>query len=133
MLGRDPFLRVWDVSDDRDEVKEVWKARVQRGQKVRSRSVPTASYLTAVSTGQLLVFDAADSKENDEIRKPLIQLERYSDNGPIHHAAFSPDSRLLIVGTGHVRSRRSVGSGDARARRDIHHWLRRDVADVRVP
>jgi WD40 repeat protein len=108
VLGRDPFLRMWDVSDDRDEAKEVWKARVQRGQKGAVAFSPDGKLVTAVSTGQLLVFNVSDGKNNDEIRKPLFSGERYSDNGPIHHAAFSPDSRLLIVGAGGLYGRVEV-------------------------
>src|SRR5262249_39116770 len=98
VLGRDPFLRVWEINDAREEVKEGWKARIQRGMKGVVTFSPDGKYLTAVSTAQLLVFDATDSPDNDDIRKPLIQFERYSDSGAIHHAAFSPDGRTLIVG-----------------------------------
>lgn len=110
VLGRDPFLRVWNVSADQDEVKDVWKARVQRGLRGAVVFSPDGKYVTAVSTGQLLVFDATDGKEkdNEEARKPLFQCERYSDNGPIQHAAFSPDSRLLIVGSGGMYGRVEV-------------------------
>jgi WD40 repeat protein len=99
ILGRSPFLYVWDVSDEREEAKEVWKARIQRGQKGVVAFSPDGKLLTAVSTAQLLVFDATDGKDTEEIRTPLFQCERYSDNGAIQHAAFSPDSRLLIVGS----------------------------------
>jgi WD40 repeat protein len=99
VLGRDPFLRVWDVSAAHAEVKEVWKARIQRRVKGTVAFSPDGKYLTAVSTPQLLVFDASDGKENDESRKPLMQFERYTENGEIHHAVFSPDSRTLIVGS----------------------------------
>jgi WD40 repeat protein len=97
VLGRDPYLRVWDVSDEREEPKEVWKARVQRGQKGVVSFSPDGKLLTAVSTAQLVVFDAADGTGTD-LREPLHRFERYTDNGPIHNASFSPDGRLLIVG-----------------------------------
>lgn len=96
VLGRDPFLRVWDVSDELTEVKEVWKARIQRGVKGVVTFSPDGRYVTAVSTTQLLVFDAADGK--DELRIASHQFERYTDQGQIQHASFSPDGRLLIVG-----------------------------------
>ena len=98
-LGRDPFLRVWDVSDGADEVTEVWKARIQRGLKGAVAFSPDGKLLTAVSTAQLAVFDATDGKPGDEFREPLYRAERSSDNGAIHHAAFSPDGRLLVVGS----------------------------------
>src|SRR5262249_48141141 len=90
VLGRDPWFRVWNVSDAEDEVKEVWKARLQRRVKGTVTFSPDGKYLTAVSTAQLLVFDATDGKDNDETRRPLMQFERYADNGEINQAAFSP-------------------------------------------
>lgn len=108
VLGRDPFLRVWNVDPEGDEVKEVWKARIQRGQRGVVVFSPDGTLVTAVSTAQLLFFDAADGKDNDEPRKPLFQCERYSDQGAIHHATFSPDSRALIVGAGGLYGRVEV-------------------------
>ncbi|MBN9122907.1 MAG: hypothetical protein J0I06_27845, partial [Planctomycetes bacterium] len=105
VLGRDPFLRVWDVGAEK--VKEVWKARVQRGLRGAVAFSPDGKLMTAASTGQLLVFDAADGK-GDEPRKPLFQCDRSSENGPIHQAAFSPDGRLLIVGAGGLYGRVEV-------------------------
>jgi WD40 repeat protein len=97
VLGRDPYLRVWDVSTKLDEPKELWKARVQRGQKGVITFSPDGKLLTAVSTAQLVVFDAEDAKGGD-LREPVYKFERYTDNGAIQHASFSPDGRLLIVG-----------------------------------
>jgi WD40 repeat protein len=93
VLGRDPFLRVWDVGE---EPKELWKARVQRGQKGVVAFSPDGKLVTAVSTAQLTLFDAA--AEAGDLREPLYKFERYADNGAIQHAAFSPDGRTLIVG-----------------------------------
>jgi WD40 repeat protein len=97
VLGRDPYLRVWDVSAQRQEPKEMWKARVQRGQKGVVSFSPDGKLLTAVSTAQLAVFDATDGKDTD-MREPLYRFERYTDNGAVQHASFSPNGRLLIVG-----------------------------------
>ncbi len=107
VLGRDPFLRVWDVSGA-DEVREVWKARIARGQKGAVTFSPDGKLLTAVSSAQLLVFDAADGKDNNDPRAPLFQCERFIDHGPVHHATFSPDSRLLVVGSGGMSGRVEV-------------------------
>lgn len=104
VLGREPFLRVWDVTGD--EAREVWKARVQRGIKGAIAFSPDGKLMTAASTGQLLVFDAADGK--DDIRAPLFQCERYADNGPVHQAAFSPDGKLLVVGASGMYGRVEV-------------------------
>lgn len=104
VLGREPFLRVWDVTGD--EAREMWKGRVQRGIKGAVAFSPDGKLMTAASTGQLLVFDATDGK--DEIRSPLFQCERYADNGPVHQAVFSSDSKLLIVGSSGMYGRVEV-------------------------
>lgn len=108
VLGRDPFLRVWDVGAGRDEVKVVWKARVRRGLKGVVAFSPDGKYLTAVCSAQLVVFDVSDGKESDESRRPLTQFERYSDNGAIHQAAFTPDGRRLVVGSAGMSGRVEV-------------------------
>jgi|GEM_PF-3049678 len=108
VLSRDPYLRVWDVGAKPAEVKEVWKARVQRGQKGEVNFSSDGKYLTAVSTAQLLVFGTHDGKVDGEIRSPLFQFERYTDQGQIQHARFSPDSRLLIVGSAGMYGRVEV-------------------------
>jgi WD40 repeat protein len=107
-LGRDPYLRVWDVSAESTPIKEAWKARVQRGQKGAVAFSPDGKLLTAVSTAQLAVFDATDGKEPAEPREPLFRGERSSDNGAIHHATFSPDGRLLVVGAAGMYGRVEV-------------------------
>ena len=86
---------MWDVSAEADEVKEVWKARIQRGLKGAVAFSPDGKYVTAVSTAQLAVFDASEGKNMEEYREPLFRAERTSDNGPVQHATFSPDSKLL--------------------------------------
>jgi WD40 repeat protein len=107
VLGREPFMRVWDVSPARDEPREVWKARVQRGIKGAVCFSPDGKLLAAGSTGQLQVFDAADGKD-DEPRGPLYQLERSADNGPVHQAAFTADGRYLVLGAGRMSGRVEV-------------------------
>ena len=108
VLGRDPFLRVWDVSEERDEPKEVWKARIPRGQKGVVAFSPDGKFVVAVSTAQLAVFDAVDGKDVNEYREPLYRTERTSEDGVIQHAAFTPDSRLLVVGSVGVYGRIEV-------------------------
>jgi WD40 repeat protein len=108
VLGRDPFLRMWDVSDEVAEVKEVWKARIQRGQKGAVVFSPDGKLVTAVSTAQLAVFDTRDGKADDPYREPLFRAERSSDHGMVQHAAFSPDGRLLVVGTSGMYGRVEV-------------------------
>lgn len=106
VLGRDPFFRVWDVSGARAPTKELWKARVQRGLKGAVAFSPDGKFVTASASSQLLVF-AADGTDDDP-RKPLFQLDRSSDHGLVHHAAFSPDGRLLVVGSGGMYGRVEV-------------------------
>jgi WD40 repeat protein len=96
-LGRDPHLRLWDVSADRDEPKEVWKARVQRGQKGAIVFSPDGKLVTAVSTAQLWVYDAGDKGPAE--RDPDYKFERYTDQGAVQHASFTPDGRYLILGS----------------------------------
>src|SRR5262249_37863113 len=36
---------------------------------------------------------------SEDSREPLMQFERYTDNGQIQHASYSPDGRTLIVGS----------------------------------
>jgi WD40 repeat protein len=112
VLGRDPFLRVWDVS--RDEPKEVWKARVPRGTRGVVTFSPDGKLVAAASTAQLLVFDAADGDDRGEARGPLYRYQRYIDNGEVQHAAFGPDSRTLVVGTSGPSGRLEVWGVESR-------------------
>src|SRR5207237_2697646 len=98
VLGRDPHLRLWDVSDERDQPKEIWKARIQRGLKGVVAFSPDGKLVTAVSSTQLAVFEAGDAAGTAD-REPLYRFERYTDQGAIQHAAFTPDSRYLVVGS----------------------------------
>jgi WD40 repeat protein len=102
VLGRDPFLRLWDVKPGA-AAKEVWKARVLRGLRGTVAFSADGKLVTAVSSAQLAVYDAADGKDaydkDAEPRKPRYQFERYTDQGQIQHAAFTPDGRNVVVGS----------------------------------
>lgn len=97
VLGRDGFLRLWNIAPGRDEVTKVWEARVQRGPRGTVAFSADGKLVTAVSSAQLTVFSAADGKD-DEGREPLYKFERYTDQGQLQHAAFTPDGRHLVVG-----------------------------------
>ncbi len=97
VLGRDGFLRLWNTTPGRGEAKKVWEARVQRGPRGTVAFSVDGKLVTAVSSAQLSVFSAADGKE-DEGREPLYKFERYTDQGQLQHAAFTPDGRHLVVG-----------------------------------
>lgn len=100
VLGRDAHFRVWDVTAE--QPKPVWKARVQRGQKGAVAFAPNGKTVAIASTSQVQVFDASDGSDPDEQRPPLFQFERYSDEGHVHHLAYTPDGRALVAGsTGH--------------------------------
>ena len=100
-LARDPNLRVWDVSDEREQPKELWKARVQRGLKGVVAFSPDGKHVSAISTTQLIVFEV--NQKDPESVEPLHKFERYTDQGALQHGSFSPDGRYLIVG--------SIGAG----------------------
>lgn len=97
VLGRDAHFRVWDVRAT--EPKAVWKARVQRGQKGAVAFAPDGKSVAVGSTALLQVFDAADGSDPEEQRKPLYQFERYTDEGHVHHLAFTADGRALVAGS----------------------------------
>jgi len=97
VLGRDAHFRVWDVRAE--EPKAVWKARVQRGQKGAVAFAPDGKTVAIGSTAQLQGFDATDGTDPEEQRRPLYQFERYTDEGHVHHLAFTPDGRALVAGS----------------------------------
>ncbi|MCI0703229.1 MAG: WD40 repeat domain-containing protein, partial [Planctomycetia bacterium] len=102
VLGGEAWFRIWDVSDEADEVKEVWKARIHRDQDKRRGMVafsPDGKLVTPVSATPLLIFDGVDDKPSGTNRQKLFAPERFTfDDGPIHNAVFSHDGHLLIVG-----------------------------------
>jgi WD40 repeat protein len=97
VLGRDPFLRVWNVGGRRDEPKEMWKARVARGRNGVVAFSPDGKCLAVTSAAQVFVFEADNGKQDDE---PRDRLSRSVEYGEVHHVAFAPDSRTLVIGTG---------------------------------
>lgn len=98
VLGRDAHFRVWDVRATKP--KAVWIARVQRGQKGAVVFAPDGKTVAVASTALLQVFDATDGTDPEEQRKPLYQFERYTDEGHVHHLAFTADGRALVAGSG---------------------------------
>ncbi len=101
VIGRDTFLRLWGLNDKDAEVKELWKARVGRGQRAAIAFSPDGKYVVSASLAQVPVFNTADGTE-------VFKVDRYSDDGYAQHAIFSPDSRLLIFGSSGTSGRVEV-------------------------
>ncbi len=101
VLGRDTFLRLWGLNDKDAEVKELWKARLGRGQRAAITFSPDGKLVAAASLAQVPVFNTADGTE-------VFKADRYSEDGYAQHATFSPDSRLLIFGSSGTSGRVEV-------------------------
>ncbi|MDB5308673.1 MAG: translocation protein TolB [Gemmataceae bacterium] len=93
VLGRDGFLRRWQLGADGAGDREVWKLRVQRGHHGAVAISPDGGRIAASSSGRMSVVDTTDGHE-------LFALERPGIDGTFTSAAFSPDGRFLITGLG---------------------------------
>ncbi len=91
MIGRDGFLRLWAaraVGEGADS--DIWKARVQRGQKGTIAVSPDGKLIAASSSGMVKVVDIADGSE-------VFNVGSLFEFGLFQHIAFSPDGRLLVT------------------------------------
>jgi len=94
VIGRDGFLRLWSaapVAESKADA-DIWKTRVQRGQKATVSVSPDGKLIAASSSAMLKVVNAADGSE-------VFTVGNLFEFGLFHHSAFSPDSRLIIAGT----------------------------------
>lgn len=87
VLGRDGFLRLSEVSGDG---ADLWKVRVQRGQRGTVAFSPDGRLLASSSSGLLKVVNTADGSE-------AFTIGGLFDNGLFQEVGFSPDGRLLIA------------------------------------
>lgn len=93
ILGRDGFLRLFAVGPLADGGDgELWKVRIQRGQRGAVAFSPDGKLVAASSSGVLKVALAADGSE-------LFTVGGLFDNGLFQQVAFSPDGRLLVAAT----------------------------------
>lgn len=86
MIGRDGFLRRCDAATGAD----VWKVRIQRGQRGTVAFSPDGGLIAASSSGTLKMVTASDGAE-------LFSVGGLFDNGLFQDIAFSPDGRLLVT------------------------------------
>ncbi|HEV3438409.1 MAG TPA: WD40 repeat domain-containing protein [Gemmata sp.] len=94
VIGRDGFLRLCAAhSTAKDEPEDLWKIRVQRGQRGAAAISPDGKLIAASSSTQILVVDAADGSI------VFTESRNNFDDGPYHQLAFSHDSRLLLTGS----------------------------------
>ena len=107
-LGRDPFLRVWDVSAAAENVKEVWKARVQRGLKGAVAFSPDGKLLASAGAGKDNLVKVWDVKE----QKELTQLKGHEQ--PVTAVVFA-DNEVIVT---------------ASMDRTIRTWTTKDAAKL---
>jgi WD40 repeat protein len=90
MIGRDGFLRLWSAEAAAGEEADLWKARVQRGQKGTIAVSPDGKLVAASSSGMVKIVDAATGSE-------VFTVGNLFEFGLFQQIAFSPDGRLLIT------------------------------------
>lgn len=95
MLGRDGFLRSFDVApiDDAREPtpgQELWKLRVQRGQRGAVAYSHDGQWIAASSSTRLSMVHAGNGSE-------VFAFDRNIHDGQFLDLAFSPDGRYLAT------------------------------------
>lgn len=90
MLGRDGYLRALPAADPL--TADLWKVRVQRGQKGTVAYSPDGKLVASSASGVIKVVSAADGAE-------VFSVGGLFDNGLVQQVAFSPDGRLLLGAT----------------------------------
>jgi WD40 repeat protein len=88
VLGRDGFLRAFPSGDPLKA--DLWKVRVQRGQKGTVAFSPDGKLIASSSSGQIKVVSAADGAE-------VLTVGGLFENGLVQQVAFSPNGRLLLA------------------------------------
>ncbi len=91
MIGRDGFLRMWATKPGAGDPDEnLWKVRIQRGQRGTLAFSPDGKHLAASSSGTVKIVTTTTGREE-------FSLGGLFDNGLFEQVAFSPDGRLLIT------------------------------------
>ena len=88
--GRDGSLRAWPTTAE--DAAPRWTAQVQRGPWGALAVSPDGKFVVAGSAVRLVVLHADTGKE-------AFAFERDSDDAAARAVAFTPDSRLLVVGS----------------------------------
>ncbi|MBA4188964.1 MAG: hypothetical protein C0467_13285 [Planctomycetaceae bacterium] len=86
-VGRDGFLR---LSPTTGEEADLWKVRVQRGQRGSVAFSPDGKYIAATSSGLIKVVNTSDGSE-------VFAVGGVFENGLFQQVAFSSDGRFLIA------------------------------------
>ncbi|MCE9561379.1 MAG: hypothetical protein K8U57_04935 [Planctomycetes bacterium] len=98
VIGRDGFLRLSKA--EAGETEDLWKVRIQRGQRGTVAFSPDGKLIAASSSGVIKVANASDGTDT-------FSVGGLFDNGLIQQLAFSVDGRHLIAAsegmTGGVR------------------------------
>jgi WD40 repeat protein len=90
MIGRDGFLRLWSAGSVGDEAQDLWKVRIQRGQKGTIAVSPDGKLIAASSSGMVKIVDTTDGSE-------VFAVGSLFEYGLFQHIAFSQNGRLLIT------------------------------------
>jgi WD40 repeat protein len=90
MIGRDGFLRLWSAGKEGEEAQDLWKVRIQRGQKGTVAVSPDGKLIAASSSGMVKIVDAADGSE-------AFAVGSLFEYGLFQHIGFSANGRLLIT------------------------------------
>lgn len=92
VVGRDGFVRVWDVGVDPTKPTEKWKAKLARSPNAAVAYTPDGKTLVVASMLKVVLFDV-------ETGKQLGTVDRSWEDGPFVSVAVSPDGALVAAGT----------------------------------
>lgn len=102
ILGRDGFVRLWQLGADAAGDKELWNRRVPMIRQAQRRTVavsPDGKRIAASASARLSVLDAANGYEDFSLDRSTEEVA-FQAPVPFHTVAFSPDGRRLIAGSG---------------------------------